>query len=310
MIKELDKRRPQVLIDVTLVEIFKNEDFQYDLEVVTTVPDLIAGDLIAPISLFGTPVSATQGYKSTGDTFTAFYADNHIQSLLTLMQTKEYGRVLSQPKLLVNDGEAGTINQEKTIYIARSTSSRNTNNTGDASIVSSSTQFDDFPSGITMTITPNIGEGDLLRLKIEIQRSQQDSPAKVEKDQPPPDKKQQDLSTIVTVPDKSTIILGGINELSQSKDTGKIPILGDIPIVGILFQNQTKFDKQAHLYVFVKAYILRPEEGHAGLPELTERSDEYRREFEIEEKKFQDHNWGSIKKTDPMLPMNILKDDK
>jgi len=310
MILELDKRRPQVLIDVTLVEIFKNEDFQYDLEIVTAVPDLIAGDAILPgMSLFGTPVRATQGYKSTGDTFTAFYADNHIQSLLTLMQTKEYGRVLSQPKLLVNDGEAGTINQEKTIYIARSSSSRNTNNTGDASIVSTSTQFDNFPSGISMSITPNIGEGDLLRLEIELNRSQQDSPAKVEKDQPPPDKKQQDLSTIVTVPDKSTIILGGINELSQSKDTGRVPILSSIPVIGVLFQNQTKFDKQAHLYVFVKAYILRPEDGRAGLPELTERSNEYRREYEKEEKKFHDHNWGSIKKTDPMPPMTILKDD-
>jgi type II secretory pathway component GspD/PulD (secretin) len=112
------------------------------------------------------------------------------------------------------------------------------------------------------------------------------------------------------VPDKSTIILGGINELSQSKNSGKVPILGDLPIVGVLFQNTTNFDKQGRLYVFIKAYILRPEGDDGlsqGLPDLIERSDEYRREFEIEEKKFQDHNWGSIKKTAPMEPDKILK---
>ncbi len=48
-----------------------------------------------------------------------FYADQHIQVLLTTMAKKSYGRVLAKPKILVNDNEKGTIDTTKTIYIAR-----------------------------------------------------------------------------------------------------------------------------------------------------------------------------------------------
>ena len=128
--------------------------FKYDLDIVTAVPDLIAANALSPIpdpsglfSIFNTPVAQrTQGYKSTGDTFTGFYADNEIQALLTLMQTKNYGRVLDQPKLLVNDNEPGTIKQEKTIYISRSSQTSDPVSGGNSAFIQTSFTFDEFTS--------------------------------------------------------------------------------------------------------------------------------------------------------------------
>lgn len=319
MIKELDKRRPQVLIDVTLVEISKDNSFKYDLQAVSAIPNLantsgvisgVGADAISTISNAlnnATDRNAFQEARVGGGTGRGFYADNHIHALLELMETKNYGRVLAQPKILVNDNEKGEINTDNTTYIAQTSQSVNTTS-GDP-ITNTSVQFAEFTSGINLSITPTISEGDLLRLEIQLKRSQQDSAGKDAKDTPPPDRTENNINTIVTVPNNSTIILGGVNELSQNKSTGKVPVLGDVPLVGGLFQNTNNTDNQTKLYIFVKAYILRPQDNGqtVGLPQLVERSDEYKRAFEQEEKKFQDHSWGTIKKSNPMEPMKILE---
>jgi type II secretory pathway component GspD/PulD (secretin) len=73
----------------------------------------------------------------------------------------------------------------------------------------------------------------------------------------------------VTVPDGSTIILGGMVKLNQNKGGSKVPILGDIPLVGGLFRSIATRTIQSKLYVFVKAEIIRPDgpSGH-GMKEL------------------------------------------
>jgi general secretion pathway protein D len=98
------------------------------------------------------------------------------------------------------------------------------------------------------------------------------------------------------VPNNKTIILGGLLKLNQSKGNAKVPILGDIPIVGGLFRSTSNSVNDSKLYVFVKANILRPEEGLLGLPELESISEKNRAAFEVAEDKFQKHHdWPGIK---------------
>ncbi|MCK4998681.1 MAG: hypothetical protein KAS23_04070 [Anaerohalosphaera sp.] len=307
LIEILDKRRPQVLIDVTLVEITKDDEFTYDLNLVSSFPDMLnptglVGDVSSVATSAVNTMLDTSGQdrlidvSSVGGTGKAFYADNHIQALLTLMETNNYGRVLAQPKVLVNDNEEGTINTEKTIYIAR-TSQTSDPTTGTAvAHIQTNTSFDNFISGINLTIIPNISEGDLLRLDIELIRSQQDSPSVTTANTPPPPRTENNIHTIVTVPNKSTIILGGIQQLSQQKGGSKVPLLGDIPFIGGLFRSTSNFDKQTKLYIFVKATILRPDETEAGLPDLIEESDLYRAAYEEAEQDWQEHKtWPGVK---------------
>ena len=122
----------------------------------------------------------------------------------------------------------------------------------------------------------------------------------------PPDTTQSDITTVVTVPDGSTIILGGLVKLNQSKGGSKVPILGDLPIVGGLFRQAGNRDKQNKLYIFVRAEILRPDETLAGLPDLEKISKRNRVAFELFEEKFQKYeNWPGIK-SKPMDPLRVL----
>jgi len=311
LIEKLDKRRPQVLMDVTLVEISESDTFDYDLQLVSKFPRFEPGGqmdkfpaLLAPEdSGFPSDRVAELGSFIGGSlSGQGFYADTHIQALLTLMQKKGYGRVLAKPKILVNDNELGHIDATNTIYVSRSSSSATT--TGEA-IVSSSYTFDEFPSGIQLDITPHISKGDLLRLEISMTRSSQGTPSGGE-NVPPPPKIENNIETTVTVPNKGTIILGGIIQLDQQKQTWKVPLLGDLPLVGGLFRKIGNSSNDTRLYIFVKGEILRPDETLAGLPDLEQISDRHKIAFEEFEKKFQNYqDWPGIEPK-PVDPLRVL----
>jgi general secretion pathway protein D len=317
LIKQLDKRRPQVLLDAMLVEIREDDAFNYDLQLVSKLPEMAAGgsmqklvDPLLPVFPSNTvkEVTSVLGGASPAQ---GFYADSHIQALLKLMQTKGYGRVLARPKILVNDNEKGHIDTTTTLYVARSTSTAvatGTTSAGAPVTVGTSYTFDQFPSGIKLDITPHISEGSLLRLEIKMTRSNQTPPPAGSADNTPPGPKtENNVETIVTVPDDSTIILGGITTLEQTKDNSKVPFLGDIPIAGGLFRKIDNSSKQTKLYVFVKANILRPDETVAGLPDLQRISDRNRAAVEGSEERFQEHqDWPGIK-PETVEPLRVLE---
>jgi type II secretory pathway component GspD/PulD (secretin) len=312
LIKQLDKRRPQVLIDVMLVLISEDDSFTYDLQMVTKLPEMAALQAL-PLPTSGFPSVAGKTVKeatSASGTLTGFYADSHIQALLSLMQTKGYGRILSRPKILVNDNEKGHIDTTETSYVARRSQTAYTTATVEGTApISTSTTFDEYPSGIKLDITPHISEGSLLRLEIQVSQSSQPAPASgITADQPPPNKSENNVNTVVTVPDNSTIILGGIIQLTQNKNNSKVPFLGDIPIAGGLFRNISNTSNQAKLYVFVKANILRPSET-GGLPDLERISDRNRGAVEDFERKFQEHqDWPGIR-PEPVDPLRVLESE-
>ena len=306
LIHDLDRRRPQVLLDATLVAITKNDSFNYDLQLATKLPDMevdgamdVVGSIVEPF--VGT---SKEGYsRPINGTAQAFYSGRRIQALLTAMQTKDYGRVLAQPRILVNDNEEGVITTKNTTYIAR----RSTTTQGETTpVVSENVTFDEFESGIDLTIKPTISEGDLLRLEINLKRSSQGSAATLSENQPPPDKTENEISTIVTVPNDSTIILGGINQLDQKKGGNKVPLLGDLPLIGGLFRSIGNVDNQAKLYIFVKANIMRSDDNGTRLPELESLSDRKRKAFEKEEKDWQQYeDWPGVK-SQPVDPVRVL----
>jgi general secretion pathway protein D len=322
LIKQLDKRRPQVLIDVTLVEITQTDKFQYDLNLVKSFPNLNATSGLTG-SIGGTTSSAIlDNLHSTGsdrfiDTqsnngnFTAFYGDASINALLTAMKSKDYGRVLAKPKILVNDNEKGNIKTADTTYVR--TQSAIPINTGAAgtqqNLIQTSVDFKPYEAGIELNITPHISEGDLLRLDIELTRSDfRETPAApAGESQPPPNTTTSEVKTGVTVPDGSTIILGGLIRLNQSKNGTKVPILGDIPLVGGLFRSINNADTQSKLYVFVKAEVIRPAQTLAGgMDSLKEISERNRTAFEKHELEWQQYqSWPGVKPK-PVAPPKVL----
>lgn len=302
LIKQLDKRRPQVLIDVALVEITRTELFEYDLNIIANAKTFptnnvqLKGSVLPNMEAVGGELEGAWNLGG-GARVQGFYAEGNIQALLSAMNTKDYGRVLAQPKVLVNDNEQGVINTSEKTYVQESTTSY----TKDGVPVTA-TQWTEYPAKIELQITPNISEGELLRLEINMTREDFEK-----KEGRPPDYRTSTVTTVVTVPDGSTIILGGLTKLNQSKGGSKVPILGDVPLLGGLFRSVANSDKANKLYIFVKANILRPDET-TGLAQLKRISDESRTVFEDAESKFQEKtDWPGLGSR-PMEPRKVLGD--
>ena len=322
LIKELDKRKPQVLIDVTLVQISKTDAFDYDLNLISSFPDLtstsgltsaIMPDVISSgaHNLFDPPTDSDRVYRahyvdfqSNGGFGTGFYGDRHINALLHLMEQKDYGRVMAKPKILVNDNQPGTISTTDTTYVKTTSAIPVTNGTAgnQQNLIQTQENFTPYNAGITLNITPHISESDLLRLDIELSRSDFGT---ISGDKPP-DTTDSTVGTTVTVPDGSTIILGGLLKLNQTKGGTKIPILGDLPFIGPIFRSTNNSDLQRNLYVFVKAEIIRPPEDNEPQVDLERISKSNKEAFEKYENEFQNYQSFPGVKPSPMAPAKVL----
>jgi len=314
LIEKLDQRRPQVLIDVTLVQISKTDAFDYDLNLIQSFPDLVSTSGLTSAILPGIELGASNlvssllssgrkrfiDFQSRSGSGTGFYGDRHINALLTAMEQKNYGRVLAKPKILVNDNEPGIISATDTTYVTKTTGAVVEGSMG---VVQTGVDYQGYEAGITLEIVPHISRGDLLRLDISLSRSDFGNIT----GERPPDTTSNDINTTVTVPDGSTIILGGLLKLNQSKGGTKVPLLGDIPLIGGLFRSTSNSDLQRHMYVFVKAEIIRPDNADYVQSDLKRISDRNRKAFEEYEIEFQEyHDWPGIKPK-AMRPFKVLE---
>jgi general secretion pathway protein D len=327
LIEKLDEYRPQVLLDVTLVSISKYDEFKYDLDLVTKFPKLVAGgqmeSLTALIGNVGDAATYFPGKRIieatafSGGSGKGFYADEHIQALLTLIQKKQYGRVLARPKLLVNDNEIGTIQTKReTSVVSAKSDVVAVQGGGGTTGVSILTQK--YVSDITLEIEPHISKGDQLRLKATLNRTDFEGlddkytislPSGDLTGPEPPDLVTSNVTTTITVPDGKTIILGGLETIDQAKAGTKIPILGDIPLIGGLFRNISKTSDQTRLYIFVKAHILRPGEEITKESDIVKASLQNRSTFEKYEKEMQEYEDWPGTKPELMDPLKILEED-
>ncbi len=313
LIEKLDKRRPQVLIDVTLVQISKTDAFEYDLNLIQSFPDLVATSGLTGAILPGIGAGASNlvssllesgrnrfiDFQSNRGRGTGFYGDKHINALLTAMQEKNYGRVMSKPKILVNDNEPGMIRVTDKTYVAITSGALVEGSVG---VVQTGLDYQDYEAGLTLEITPHISRGDLLRLDMSLTQSDFGTIT----GERPPDTTEADINTTVTVPDGSTIILGGLLKLNQSKGGTKVPILGDIPLIGGLFRSTSNNDIEKNLYVFVKAEVIRPDKDGFMGDDLTRISDRNREAFEKHEIEFQNYqNWPGLSPK-KMRPFKVL----
>ena len=318
LIEQLDAYRPQVHLDVTLVEITKDNEFNYNLDLVTKLPQFFIGGSMESGGLVTALVDTFPGSvfeaSSKSGTGTAFYSDDHIQALLDIVDDKGFGRILARPSLLVKDNQLGEIKAETTIYVAQEKSSI-VPTTSDTSQTVTDVSFTPYTSGVTLSITPHIASAKILQLEIILDRTDfvpgtgkgTTSKGVVDK---PFDEVASNLATWAVLPDGATIILGGIETMNQSKGVVKVPILGDIPWLGALFRSVNETDKQSKLYVFVKATIIRPGDELTGISDIEVLSQKKREAFEQDEAKFQKLQGVFPGVTPPPVePVRILEED-
>lgn len=246
LIARLDQPRAQVLVETTIVALNTTDGFSLGVEISA------GGDgdpKYLSFSSFGLStvdrdsgrLKLTPGVGFNGAVLSADIADVVIRALKRSGQA----RVISAPHVLVSDNATGTI----------SSTSQEPFESVNASNTVATTSFAGFvDAGTQIKVTPHISAGDLLQLEYSLELS---SFTGERAQNLPPPRQQNKLESTVFLPDGHTIVTGGINRVNESNSIQSIPLLGDIPLVGAAFRNQTKSESRDTLFVFIRPVIVR-----------------------------------------------------
>lgn len=167
---------------------------------------------------------------------------------LNLLASKTDFKVLSRPYLVVRDGESASINSGDQIPIqTESTSSDNNPDVTRTSVQYRST-------GISLSVTPTINADGLVSLELSTETSNVPDGSK---DTLTPPITSRSITTSVFAGDGQTVILGGLILDSTTITDSRVPILGDIPLIGSLFQKKGSSKNRTELMILITPRIIR-----------------------------------------------------
>ncbi|MFN3396728.1 MAG: type II secretion system secretin GspD [Thermodesulfovibrionales bacterium] len=195
-------------------------------------------------------------------------------ALFSLDDFRDAVNVLSTPQILTSDNkEAEIVVGENVPFISK----RERDLTTTGTILSSIERKD---VGITLKITPQITEGDYVKLDIyqEISSLKQDSETILINIGPTTTKRS--TKTSVVVKDRETVVIGGLMQERDEENLRKMPVLGDIPILGWLFKHKRTEKRKTNLLVFLTPHIVKDSER------LTELTIQKRREMAMNEAQY------------------------
>jgi general secretion pathway protein D len=272
VIKTLDKKRKQVFVEAMIVEasIDKLKELGTKWRAMAThkeEPIAVGGFGNISSSAIQSIISGLTGFSaggmgnfidipvstvtSSGTISTQTLTAPGFAALFSLHYFKGAINVLSTPQILTSDNEeAEIVVGENVPFISKRERDITTTNT-----VLSSIERKDV--GIMLRITPQITEGDYVKLNIFQEISAlKDTPETVLTTLGPTTTKRS-TKTSVIVKDGQTIVIGGLMQEREEEGIVKIPILGDIPLLGWLFKFKSVTKNKVNLLVFLSPHIVK-----------------------------------------------------
>jgi general secretion pathway protein D len=251
LIHRLDERRPQVQIECTIVTLDTTNGLSFGVDI-----GRLGGSgtsQLLSLSSFGistaNPVTGTlTPTAGTGGTF-ALLSPRIADVVLRALETNTHARLISAPRLLVNDNSTGklqSVAQEPYAVILDASSTQSLTSLGGLA-----------QAGTSISVEPHISEANYLQLGYDIELSSFTGAA--QNGLPPPSEKNS-VDSSVTIPDGYTIVVGGLTTKNFTTSVNTIPILGDIPILKYLFGTRSKNIEDTTLFVFIRPVILRDDQ--------------------------------------------------
>lgn len=252
LIETLDLRKSQVYIEAKIVAVTADDSMRLAFETQLINAGGTGGVLNSNFGLssFGTagnilnPKTVATGLPGLT---AAIIKSDQIPIIMTALANTTDSRVVASPQLLVDDNEESeVVSVDSQPYTQTTQTSGNPTQTSFAGYAE---------AGTTLNVTPQISPGGYLRLDYEIELSSftGDSPGAGI----PPPKNTNNVTGNVTVPSDFTVVVGGLTLDTKRKTVVKVPLLGDIPLVGLLFQDLRDSDRKTTLYIFLTPRILK-----------------------------------------------------
>lgn len=308
VVSQIDIRKAQVLIEAMVVQVNTSAANDIGVSWITSEnvignPDggvLAAGNTLGNLPLAvvsdaitGQPNSLTNFNPAAGVTF-GFFKNGSLRAAIRALASNANANILSTPTIIALDNEEAELLVGQSVPFVTGQTTSNAATTADPF-----TTIERQDIGTALRVTPRINQGDSIALKIEqttesIDQSVDPAIAAVASDLIT---RKTEMRTRALIKDGEVLVIGGLISEEERERKQKVPVLGDIPVLGRLFSSKGVTKTKNNLMVFIHPVILK---DAAHRHELTSKRYNFMRE---QQQKFGKGNeWLRDYKFKPLLP--------
>lgn len=264
IVSQLDVARAQVLVEAIIVEVQDGDGLNLGIQwsnknaggqqfIGSGVPIFPTAGSFSTLKQTGTvPANSALGLAN-GLTMGFFRGD--WGALLSALASNSKNDILSTPSIVTLNNKEASMNVGQDVPVlsgSQTTTGDNVFNTVERKTV-----------GTKLKVTPQINEGDSIYLNIEQEVSSIDNTAP--SSSLGPTFNTRTIQNTVQVRSGETVVLGGLIDNSTQESVSKVPLLGDIPIVGNLFRYKSVNNSKRNLMVFIRPIIIRNDSAYTAV---------------------------------------------
>ena len=259
IIKDMDMMLSQVLIESIIIEVQLGDELQTGIDWLNR--SLIhhrkssTGGRTATVAHTGalgggtlTPRSALTDMSSSPGGLTQYFTffGLNMDMVVQMVSKDDRTRVVSAPIILTTDNTEATISSTEQIYVFQG---KKRDQYGG--------EYDDYKTedvGLHLTVKPHINENKMVMMEIKQTMSEPGSVGEPQSGASVSSKRE--LQASIAVTDRQTIVLGGQVRNQHTRNRTKVPLLGDIPLLGRLFSFNSSSTTKREMVVFITPYVL------------------------------------------------------
>ena len=239
VIARLDRMPTQVMLEATIAEVSLSDDLRFGIRWF-----LESGNFAGTLT-----DAAAGGVGSVFPGFSFLFSGGNMQAVLSALSSVTDVRVVSSPTLIVLDNRKATLQVGDQVPIVTQTARSTT--AGDAAIVNSVELRD---TGVILVVQPHVNESGRVVLDIqqEVSTVAQTTTSGIDS----PTIRQRKISTTVVVADGESLALGGLIQDRNTQRRAKVPIIGDVPILGNAFRRKEDSIERTELVILIRPRII------------------------------------------------------
>jgi len=252
-IRKADKTPQQIMVEVVIVDVQLDDDTEiginwdilsneyYDIGYRQNFTTTRLGSTIED----ATTIGAATAFNTTGLGGAFTVISGTIRNVVHLIQQKRNVEILASPRVMMVSGESANIEAVDEIpYQEESQSS-------EGGTVLTYTEFK--PVGVKLNVSTTLTDNNDILLTVDAEQNVQVGTTS------PPRVDTRKAKTSLLLKDGQVVILGGLRRQEKTKEIDQIPILGDIPLLGLLFKSTNTVIKNSELIVFLAPHIYKEE---------------------------------------------------
>ena len=271
VIDKLDGRRAQVLIESLIVEVSANKVAEFGIQWQTAFGNYgngavgvigtnsgVAGGNIIDLALAAATNNASGITSQTlGQGMNLAIAPRingkyYLGALANFLEATGDANVLSTPNLMTLDNEEAQIIIGNNVPFPTGSYANTGGNNG---AVNPFTTVERKDVGLMLRVRPQINENGTVKLTLYQEVSKVNESTL--KDPNGPTTSKRSIESMVMVDDGNVVVLGGLLEDSYALGQDKVPVMGDLPVVGPLFRSENRSRKKTNLMVFLRPVVIR-----------------------------------------------------